>query len=124
MANESCGPTPAASEPVKPGTRMVHCVKFGRDMPGLDRPPWKGELGKRVFESVSKDAWKLWIEHSAKAPSSPKATWPPKPKANLDCGGLACLPQAGRRYCGHCLMAARTAAKKVKSPGNLSKVSS
>src|SRR5258708_20076824 len=64
MANESCGPTPAPSEPVKPGTRMVHCVKFGRDMPGLDRPPWKGELGKRVFESVSKDAWKLWIEHS------------------------------------------------------------
>src|SRR5258708_3985686 len=64
MANEPCGPTPAASEPVKPGTRMVHCVKFGRDMPGLDRPPWKGELGKRVFESVSKDAWKLWIEHS------------------------------------------------------------
>ena len=64
MANDSCDPTPPAIEPVKPGTRMVHCVKFGRDMPGLDRPPWKGELGKRVFESVSKDAWKLWIEHS------------------------------------------------------------
>jgi len=103
MANDSCDPTPAASEPVKPGSRMVHCVKFGRDLPGLDRPPWKGELGKRVYESVSKEAWKLWIEHSkmvmneyrlnpldpnskkswknkwsnsssAKAPSSPKAT--------------------------------------------------
>ena len=64
MANESCDPTPAASEPVKPGSRTVHCVKFGRDLPGLDRPPWKGELGKRVYESVSKEAWKLWIEHS------------------------------------------------------------
>jgi Fe-S cluster biosynthesis and repair protein YggX len=64
MANDSCGPTPAPSEPPKPGTRMVQCVKFGREMPGLDRVPWKGELGKRVYESVSKDAWKLWIEHS------------------------------------------------------------
>src|SRR6266404_4813992 len=64
MANDSCGPAPSANEPVQPGTRMVHCVKFGRDLPGLDRPPWKGELGKRVFENVSKDAWKLWIEHS------------------------------------------------------------
>jgi len=64
MANDSCGPTPVPSEPPKPGTRMVQCVKFGREMPGLDRVPWKGELGKRVYESVSKDAWKLWIEHS------------------------------------------------------------
>jgi Fe-S cluster biosynthesis and repair protein YggX len=64
MANDSCESSPTPSEPVKPGTRMVHCVKFGKDMPGLDRVPWKGELGKRVFENVSKDAWKLWIEHS------------------------------------------------------------
>jgi Fe-S cluster biosynthesis and repair protein YggX len=65
MANDSCGPTPpASSEPPKPGTRMVQCVKFGRELPGLDRVPWRGELGKRVYESVSKDAWKLWIEHS------------------------------------------------------------
>ncbi len=64
MANESCGPTPPASEPVKPGTRMVHCVKFDKELPGLDRIPWRGEIGKRVYESVSKDAWKLWLEHS------------------------------------------------------------
>ena len=64
MANDSCEPTPPPSEPVKPGTRMVHCVKFGKELPGLDRVPWKGELGKRVYENVSKDAWKLWIEHS------------------------------------------------------------
>jgi Fe-S cluster biosynthesis and repair protein YggX len=64
MANDSCDPTPPSNETVKSGTRMVHCVKFDRDLPGLDRPPWKGELGKRVYETVSKDAWKLWIEHS------------------------------------------------------------
>jgi Fe-S cluster biosynthesis and repair protein YggX len=64
MANDSCDPTPAPSEPLKPGARLVQCVKFGREMPGLDRVPWKGEIGKRVFENVSKDAWKLWIEHS------------------------------------------------------------
>jgi Fe-S cluster biosynthesis and repair protein YggX len=64
MANDACDPKPAPSEPVKPGTRMVKCVKFGREMPGLDRIPWKGEIGKRVYENVSKDAWKLWIEHS------------------------------------------------------------
>src|ERR1700683_3572470 len=47
----------------QPG-RMVKCVKLGRELPGLDRIPWKGEIGKRVYENVSKDAWKMWVEHS------------------------------------------------------------
>ena len=64
MANDSCGPETPASTPVTPGARIVHCVKFGKDLPGLDRVPWRGELGKRIYENVSKDAWKLWIEHS------------------------------------------------------------
>ena len=64
MANEDCGTTPTPSQPAQPGARTVHCVKFDKDLPGLDRVPWKGELGKRVFENVSKDAWKLWLEHS------------------------------------------------------------
>lgn len=64
MAKEPCNDTSAQSEPVKLGTRMVMCVKFGKLLPGLDRVPWQGELGKRVFENVSKDAWKLWIEYS------------------------------------------------------------
>lgn len=45
-------------------SRMVQCVKLGREAEGLDKPPFKGELGKRVFENVSKDAWKLWLTHS------------------------------------------------------------
>jgi len=43
---------------------MVKCIKFGKELPGLDRVPWKGEIGKRIYENVSKEAWKLWIEHS------------------------------------------------------------
>jgi Fe-S cluster biosynthesis and repair protein YggX len=44
--------------------RMVKCVKLGRELPGLDRPPWKGEIGKRVYENVSKEAWAMWVNHS------------------------------------------------------------
>ena len=44
--------------------RMVNCVKLGREAEGLEKPPLKGDLGKRVFESVSKEAWKMWLEHS------------------------------------------------------------
>jgi Fe-S cluster biosynthesis and repair protein YggX len=43
--------------------RMVKCVKFGKELPGLDEPPWVGELGQRIYGSVSQDAWKLWLEH-------------------------------------------------------------
>ena len=44
--------------------RKVFCVKFQREMTGLDEVPFEGHpLGQRVFENVSKDAWKLWLEH-------------------------------------------------------------
>ena len=42
--------------------RMVNCVKLGREAEGLDAPPYPGELGKRIFERVSKEAWKQWLE--------------------------------------------------------------
>ena len=44
--------------------RMVQCVKLGRESEGLTKPPFKGELGRRVYENVSKEAWKMWLEHS------------------------------------------------------------
>ena len=43
--------------------RMVQCVKLGREAEGLDRPPYPGELGKRIFENVSKEAWQGWIRY-------------------------------------------------------------
>ncbi len=42
--------------------RVVKCVKLGREAEGLDFPPFPGELGKRLFENVSKEAWKAWLE--------------------------------------------------------------
>lgn len=44
-------------------SRMVHCVKLGQEAEGLDRPPIPGELGKRVFENVSKEAWQQWVRY-------------------------------------------------------------
>ena len=44
-------------------TRMVHCVKLDKDAEGLDTPPYPGELGQRIFEGVSKEAWQLWLKH-------------------------------------------------------------
>ena len=43
--------------------RMVKCVKFQKEMPGLDEPPFNNALGQRIFENVSKEAWRLWLEH-------------------------------------------------------------
>ncbi len=43
--------------------RMVQCVKLGRQAEGLDYPPYPGELGKRIYEKVSREAWAGWIKH-------------------------------------------------------------
>ncbi|MCE7985780.1 MAG: oxidative damage protection protein [Caldilinea sp. CFX5] len=40
--------------------RMVQCVKLGRELPGLERPPYPGELGQRIFDNVSQEAWEMW----------------------------------------------------------------
>jgi Fe-S cluster biosynthesis and repair protein YggX len=43
--------------------RMVNCIKLGHAAEGLDFPPYPGPLGKRIYDSVSKEAWKQWLEH-------------------------------------------------------------
>ena len=44
--------------------RKVFCVKFQREMEGLDEIPFEGHpLGQKIFDSVSKEAWKMWVEH-------------------------------------------------------------
>ena len=53
---------PGSVEQNKSG-RKVFCVKFQREMPGLDEVPFEGDpLGDRIFENVSKEAWKMWLE--------------------------------------------------------------
>lgn len=44
-------------------SRTVNCVKLGREAEGMDFPPLPGELGKRLYENVSKEAWAAWIKH-------------------------------------------------------------
>ena len=42
--------------------RTVHCVYLGREAEGLDRPPYPGELGQRIYNNVSKEAWREWLQ--------------------------------------------------------------
>ena len=60
--------------------RMVQCVKLGRESEGLDRPTYPGDLGKRVFENVSKEAWQLWLGHQTMLINEYRLT-PVDPKA-------------------------------------------
>jgi Fe-S cluster biosynthesis and repair protein YggX len=42
--------------------RTVFCQKFQKELPGLDAPPWPGELGERIYQNISAEAWKMWEE--------------------------------------------------------------
>ena len=59
-----CGGPPGSPEEIvgNASGRVVYCVKFQKELPGLDAPPWPGEIGQRIFEQVSAQAWKLWEE--------------------------------------------------------------
>ena len=52
---------PAANIGFSPdNTRMVMCRKLGRLLPGLDKAPFKGKLGERIFNDISREAWEMW----------------------------------------------------------------
>jgi Fe-S cluster biosynthesis and repair protein YggX len=61
-------------------TRMVQCVLLKREAPGLDRPPYPGELGKRIYKNVSKEAWQRWVGHQVMLLNEYRLT-PVDPKA-------------------------------------------
>ncbi len=44
-------------------SRTVHCIILGTESDGLDRVPYPGELGQRIFDNVSKQAWQQWLSH-------------------------------------------------------------
>ena len=60
--------------------RLVQCVLLKREAPGLDRAPYPGELGQRIFENVSKEAWTRWITHQTMLLNEYRLT-PVEPKA-------------------------------------------
>jgi hypothetical protein len=41
----------------------VFCVKLKKEMPGLDEPPFDNDLGRKVYDNVSQEAWRMWTEH-------------------------------------------------------------
>lgn len=59
-----CGGPPSGQDEPAGNTsgRTVFCVKFQKQLPGLDMAPWPGEIGQRLYDQVSADAWKLWEE--------------------------------------------------------------
>ncbi|ACY17761.1 oxidative damage protection protein [Haliangium ochraceum] len=44
--------------------RTVHCAKLQQELPGLPFKPFQNQLGQRIYDSVSMDAWRMWLEHS------------------------------------------------------------
>lgn len=61
-------------------TRMVNCVMLKREAPGLDRAPYPGALGQRIFNEVSKEAWAGWVRHQTMLLNEYRLT-PVDPKA-------------------------------------------
>ena len=43
--------------------RMVNCIKLGKEAEGLDMLTYPGELGQKIFDSISKEAWQSWVNH-------------------------------------------------------------
>jgi Fe-S cluster biosynthesis and repair protein YggX len=60
--------------------RTVHCVLLQREAPGLERPPYPGPLGQRIFEHVSKEGWERWRSHQVMLINEYRLT-PVEPKA-------------------------------------------
>jgi Fe-S cluster biosynthesis and repair protein YggX len=61
-------------------SRTVHCVLLKREAPGLERMPYPGPLGQRIFEHVSKEAWERWRAHQIMLINEYRLT-PIEPKA-------------------------------------------
>lgn len=61
-------------------TRMVQCAKLNKEAPGLERPTYPGELGKRIYMNISQEAWQMWVGHQTMLINEYRLT-PVDPKA-------------------------------------------
>ena len=59
---------------------MVQCVMLKREAAGLDRPPYPGDLGRRIYDNVSREAWARWLQHQTMLINEYRLT-PIEPKA-------------------------------------------
>ena len=60
--------------------RTVQCVMLKREAAGFDRPPYPGDLGRRIYESVSREAWARWLQQQTMLINEYRLT-PIEPKA-------------------------------------------
>ncbi len=44
-------------------SRVVFCIKLQKEAEGLERPPYPGKLGDRIYQAISKEAWRAWLKH-------------------------------------------------------------
>ncbi len=44
-------------------SRVIYCTKLKKDAEGLSRPPYPGPLGQKIYESISEEAWQMWLSH-------------------------------------------------------------
>jgi Fe-S cluster biosynthesis and repair protein YggX len=61
-------------------SRTVQCVVLKQEAPGLDRLPYPGPLGQRIYESVSREGWQRWVKHQVMLINEYRLT-PVEPKA-------------------------------------------
>ena len=61
-------------------SRKVHCVKLNKEADGLNAITYPGELGERIFQQVSQEAWQMWLSHQTMLINEYRLT-PIEPKA-------------------------------------------
>lgn len=65
-------------------TRLIHCVKLGKEAEGLDEPPFPGPKGQEIFEKISKQVWQDWLSRQTMLINENKlASYDPKARAYL-----------------------------------------
>jgi Fe-S cluster biosynthesis and repair protein YggX len=65
-------------------TRLIYCVKLGKEAEGLDAPPFPGEQGKEIYEKISKQAWQDWLSRQTMLINENRlASFDPKARAYL-----------------------------------------
>jgi Fe-S cluster biosynthesis and repair protein YggX len=65
-------------------TRLIHCVKLGKEAEGLDEPPFPGPKGQEIFEKISKQVWQDWLNRQTMLINENKlASYDPKARAYL-----------------------------------------
>lgn len=61
-------------------SRVVYCEYLGKEAPGLPAPPYPGDLGRRIFDHISQEAWQRWMHHQTMLINEYRLT-PMDPKA-------------------------------------------